>query len=468
MNKEREVFGRSKYRHAEEVRRTSLSHLIAENLMHGHGVVGGTVKSISDKFIKSKILKIKEKFDILNLASFMLGRSLLGTAIVGRMMGRSGADIAYFAGKEKRRKRSNRDPMYTRLSAGRIQPLRKNEGVADVFGQIYNFMRKSHDDKVKQEELARDFEKIKDDNEEMRYEKLLDAIKQSKEIKPVEGEPVEEKKPEGILGFLKKFLKTVLEGFLDFGEHLFNWVGDFFKIMVRKIIGKIGGEVIGKIFSKILKWMVVDPLIWASKKIGGLFYDIGEKALTTLIWPAVRKILLTLVKYAPFLGKIGFGVGLASMTRNFDPEQAKWDEYKPSEFNKVKTVREELDEDWWNYGGKVSGELAQKWQYRVKGGTLFTPDEASELIERYGVKIPGEQVIPETKPVGTTDIEHFGKGPKREPIHIMPPEPEPVVPPPLPPPEAVPVEEIPTTESVLKPWKENAELKIKELFGHGR
>ena len=83
----------------------SLSELIRREATYGgQGVFGSVKEALKQKLnvkkrLQAKMVGIKEKFDPMNWAKMMFGRT--GAALYGRAMGRSEEDMQYFAGRAK-------------------------------------------------------------------------------------------------------------------------------------------------------------------------------------------------------------------------------------------------------------------------------------------------------------------------------------------------------------------------------
>jgi hypothetical protein len=87
------------YQEAAAIRKRSFAEIMTQKLIEGEGVISsyrGTRQQIS----QAKKLARKERFDILNVAKFLTGGSTLAPALLGRLLGRSSADISYFTGKK--------------------------------------------------------------------------------------------------------------------------------------------------------------------------------------------------------------------------------------------------------------------------------------------------------------------------------------------------------------------------------
>jgi len=190
------------YRQARRTGQISLTDLIARNIAEGGGF-GSVGKAVSQKFA-AKRTRIREAFDPLNIASMMVGRTKLGTAILGRMMGRSADDIQYFARKGAGREAAY-DPFFARVGSGSLQPVKQNEGMGDTFAKLYNLIKKNIDDETKRREIEKNFREEQSLEDERRFNELLAAITGGARPKAT---PVEKKE-----GGLLDFIKGILSGF---------------------------------------------------------------------------------------------------------------------------------------------------------------------------------------------------------------------------------------------------------------
>ena len=161
------------YREARRTGQISLTNLIARNIAEGEGF-GSVGKAISQK-IKARGTRIKEAFDPLNIASMLVGRTKLGTAILGRMMGRSAEDIQYFARKGAGRDAAY-DPFFAR-SPRSLQPVRQNESMADIYAKLYALIKKQIEEENKRKEVNENFKEEREMEDERRHKELLVAIR---------------------------------------------------------------------------------------------------------------------------------------------------------------------------------------------------------------------------------------------------------------------------------------------------
>jgi len=218
------------YRSAARFRATKLTDLIAEEMLAGSGVFGATKKALSAKS-KARLAGIKQKFDPLNIASALMGRSRLGTTLVGKMFGRSAEDITYFAGSRGRgaapiRKFRYRNPLVSSISSGDVQPAKQNDSLANIFGKIYNTMMKNREEQKKRKEIENNFKKENMGEDERRHKELIEAIVKGRGPKI---QKIEKKDDGGIFGLLKGIFDKVM-GFV-------KPIIDFFDTLLKPLSG---------------------------------------------------------------------------------------------------------------------------------------------------------------------------------------------------------------------------------------
>ena len=159
------------YRVASNIRGKSLSSLITDRITSG-GSVGSSIKgAISDK-LKAKGTRIKEKFDPMNIARAMTGGGKLAPAILGRITGRSQADINYFAGDKKK------FSSYTKMPSVDQVPSEGFGGSAiEVLNKMLAFMQKNREIDLKRKQISMSFEEERQSEEQRRHEKFLKVLK---------------------------------------------------------------------------------------------------------------------------------------------------------------------------------------------------------------------------------------------------------------------------------------------------
>jgi hypothetical protein len=193
------------YREARRTGQISLTNLIARNIAEGEGF-GSVGKAISQK-IKARGTRIKEAFDPLNIASMLVGRTKLGTAILGRMMGRSAEDIQYFARKGAGRDAAY-DPFFAR-SPRSLQPVRQNESMADIYAKLYALIKKQIEEENKRKEINENFREEREMEDERRHKQLLVAIRGKGKATPVA-----KKEGGGLLDLIKGLFGQLKSGLL--------------------------------------------------------------------------------------------------------------------------------------------------------------------------------------------------------------------------------------------------------------
>lgn len=246
------------YRSAARFRATRLSDLIAEEMLaSGKGLLGATGKAISAK-AKAKLTGIKQKFDPLNLASALMGRSRLGTTLVGKMFGRSAEDISYFAGDRGRSARPIRrfrykNPLITSIGSGDTTPTKRNDGLANIFGKIYNTMLKNYEERKKQKEIENNFKEELADEDERRHQELIDAI--LKREAPT-AQPVDEKK--------KSFLDDLLKIF-DELKKMFSKFAQWVVESMGRVGSKIGENLLKMLSSDLAPFLGIQAAVVAAQ-----------------------------------------------------------------------------------------------------------------------------------------------------------------------------------------------------------
>jgi len=181
------------YEEAGKLRKRGTLGNITDNIVGGNSVGGSFKKGISDTF-KAKVTGIKEKFDPINIAKSLTGN--LGGATIGKLTGRSSEDMAYFLGDKARRKNPNKISTSFYTTVTRATRLKKSDNLSDVALKLFSFMKKANEEKIKNYELDKSFEKTKHEKDEKRHNELIEAIKESKvkEIpEKIEEKPKEEK-----------------------------------------------------------------------------------------------------------------------------------------------------------------------------------------------------------------------------------------------------------------------------------
>jgi len=246
------------YQQARRIGKISISDLIAKNIIEGESIPGAIGKSISQKF-RARATRFKEKFDLLNIASMLVGRSRLGTAILGKLMGRSGEDIAYFA-KKGSRAGGAKNPFYTRIGAGSREPVKRNDNVADVFAKVYNLMERTYEQEKRLKEIQSNFKEEQDIEDERRHEELLEAITGKKSTKP-KATKIKEKKEEGggIFDTIKKMfadLVSSLSPFINLAKTIMTAFGNGF----LSVIARLGAFLLSPVGIAILGLLTVAAL----------------------------------------------------------------------------------------------------------------------------------------------------------------------------------------------------------------
>jgi hypothetical protein len=184
------------YDKAEELRKKSFGSLLGEQ----EGGLGASLKSAISQKTQAKITGIKEKFDPMNIARAVGGKT--GAAVYGKVFGRDQKSMERFAGTRKKR-----------ISAtDNVGKASGDSSPADVLGLIYRMMLRNAEDAKLQNELKQNKREEEDKEEKDRNQQLIRALTgrkkeptrkekkaerraERKEEKKVEAKAKEEAKP---------------------------------------------------------------------------------------------------------------------------------------------------------------------------------------------------------------------------------------------------------------------------------
>ena len=201
------------YRVASNIRGKSLSSLITDKITSG-GSVGSSIRgAISDK-LKARGTGIKEKFDPMNIARAMTGGGKLAPAILGKITGRSQADINYFAGNKKK------FSSYTKMPSIDQVPSEGVGGSAiEVLNKMLAFMQKNRENDLKRKQISMSFEEERQSEEQRRHEKFLKVLKDYTGVKTA---AVVQEKSGGMFDGIMEILKGMFDKFME----PFKWLWD--------------------------------------------------------------------------------------------------------------------------------------------------------------------------------------------------------------------------------------------------
>jgi len=151
------------YYKAQNIRKTGLSDLIANQIASGGGIGSSIGKGISQK-TSAAMTGIKQKFDPLNIAKFVTGGSNLAPAMLGRLTGRKQRDIKFFTGKRA----------YD--TASKIKPVEEGDGLNDILGKMLGFMQSINEAEKKRRDTAKQFAEENTLEKARRHKELIEAI----------------------------------------------------------------------------------------------------------------------------------------------------------------------------------------------------------------------------------------------------------------------------------------------------
>jgi hypothetical protein len=173
------------YDKAEQIRKKSFGSLLGEQ----EGGLGASLKSAISQKTQAKVTGIKEKFDPMNIARAVGGKT--GASIYGKVFGRDQKSMERFAGVRRKRISATDD---VGKASGDSSP-------ADVLGLIYRMMLRNAEDDKLQNELKQNKREEEDKEEKDRNQQLIRALTgrkktpAKKEKKPEGEKPTEPSKP---------------------------------------------------------------------------------------------------------------------------------------------------------------------------------------------------------------------------------------------------------------------------------
>ena len=238
------------YQQARRIKHTGLKDLIAQNIVAGQGIGSAIGSSLSQSF-KAKVTGIKESFDPLNIAKKLTGN--IGAAVLGRMTGRSQQDISYFAGGKKGNSAAgitqdtNMENMgralYTNVSEGQRQRMRKGDSVTNVLAKLYNLMKKNYESEESRRELDINFKYKEENLKEKRHAELMEAITGKKYTSTKTAKA--EKEGGGLFDFLMEKIKEFFGPVLEFMGMLKTFFSEKALQLLTRIMSFFEGGALG-------------------------------------------------------------------------------------------------------------------------------------------------------------------------------------------------------------------------------
>ena len=233
------------YQEARRIRETTLKDLILRNVDRGQGAIGSVGSALAERFnlskrFSAKVTGIKEKFDPINIAKKLTGN--VGASLIGRALGRSQEDIRYFSGRGKlgsyRGITQDNDldnllpAVYTKVSDGQRQRMKKGDSAADVLAKLYNLFKKNYENEEKRKEIDINFKYKQEKLKEKRHQELLEAIakitggvttKKATKVK----EP-EKKEGPGLLDIIGNAITSVKDAIMEKINTIWSTIADIF------------------------------------------------------------------------------------------------------------------------------------------------------------------------------------------------------------------------------------------------
>ena len=155
------------YSDAAKIRKKSFGDLFAEKMVNGDGI-GQSLKSTFSEKGKAKVKGIKEKFDPMNIAKMVGGKT--GAAIYGKVMGRSQEDMEHFTETKKKKKGKDVD------TAEKLGSLSKGNELLTSLMSIHDLLKKREEEDTKEREETKSFAAEQKEEKDRRHKHLLAAI----------------------------------------------------------------------------------------------------------------------------------------------------------------------------------------------------------------------------------------------------------------------------------------------------
>jgi hypothetical protein len=213
------------YQQAERLRGKSFGSLLGEQ----EGGLGTSLRKTLSLKSKARMTGIKEKFDPLNIAKFLTGGSNLAPAMLGKLFGRSKEDIARFSGSKLK------DVSGTATKIGSLEG--ENETLS-ILLKIYEFMRKSNEDKIAQRQEENNFAEENKLEKDRRHKELIAAIT-GKPVGVKEKETAEKVQEDSSNSLLTDILSMF--GLKDLAKATLKSIGG----IASAAVGGLGGFLLG-------------------------------------------------------------------------------------------------------------------------------------------------------------------------------------------------------------------------------
>jgi hypothetical protein len=180
----------------------------------------------------------------------MTGGGKLAPAILGKITGRSQADINYFAGNKKK------SSSYTKMpSTGQTPGEGLGGSAIEVLNKMLSFMQKNREDDLKRKQISMSFEEEKQSEEQRRHDQFLKVLKDYTSLSGGTTTIVKKEEGEGFLSGLMDTIKsmistavsgvlTVVNGLIDGFKKSLEWLGD-----LKILMSTLGGNAATKLLS---------------------------------------------------------------------------------------------------------------------------------------------------------------------------------------------------------------------------
>lgn len=345
------------YREADRIKKKRLTQLVNER-KYQYGQSGGAaLKGAISDTVKAKMTRMKKIVDPLVWANYLLpkgnwfggdiGRGVFTS--LGRALGKSDEDIAYYGGYRKR----NNIPAIEREQTTDKETTKS----MPVLTKMYDFLKKTEEDEVRRRELDNNKREEINNEDERRHKELLQAIS-SASIKKTASPVKQEKK--------KSFFENLVDMFND---------------LVTKI---------KEIWTSISETIM--PIINAVKSVFGGIWNVITKAASMfgveLLLGAAPLALLGLAAYAAQGSETGGNTEAQTKTMETILDKSGFKGQTSD------VVPEEDMEGRPGIFGKRSAYDARK--KRIQGsfelGTTYSEEDAKRIKTAYELEVPKQNI----------------------------------------------------------------------------
>ena len=200
-----------------------LDNLIRSNL--GGKSIGESLEKYMEEYFNDMVEDYVDSLNKNKIINILTGGKGLSQSIIDKAFGRTEkmdtavpktkvettGDLIQPEQEVVKEKKQKKDPLYTKVGPNRLIPPRRGDSAADVITKLYNLIKKSHDDRIKEKELLKDFQNEKKEEDERKHKEFIKALLEARGLKgkEEEKEESEDEKKEKSLSMLDMALDAL-------------------------------------------------------------------------------------------------------------------------------------------------------------------------------------------------------------------------------------------------------------------